>query len=368
MNRDDAIDRLLRNAFGGEKSPGASGACIKAELAAAWADGALSGRERSAIQAHAADCLECQALLSALARSARLPPSTPERRPHLVWLVPLTTVVAAAFVWAVVVRTPRSPVSMEQTARVIEPALPRPQEPVARQRLDQSTSPRPAGTPAETKTRDASNGLQATAANAQKGRLRVDGVASDAPTGSSSASGGDARETPQRIGGSVAGLSSESLAVQAAPAGASSALAKQLEAAAELAKATAPPTARSDSLKTDPRATSLVRWRLDAGGNIERSVDGGSSWQTQMTGATQTMAAVSSPSPNVCWAAGAHGTVLLTIDGRTWQQVGSPDRGDLIAIHAADDETATVTAADGRSFSTTDRGITWMAVAGRQKH
>src|SRR6516162_6394593 len=175
VNRDDAIDRLLRNAFGGEKSPGASGACIKAELAAAWADGALSGRERSAIQAHAADCLECQALLSALARSARLPPSTPERRPHLVWLVPLTTVVAAAFVWAVVVRTPRSPVSMEQTARVIEPALPRPQEPVARQRLDQSTSPRPAGTPAETKTRDASNGLQATAANAQKGRLRVDG-------------------------------------------------------------------------------------------------------------------------------------------------------------------------------------------------
>jgi photosystem II stability/assembly factor-like uncharacterized protein len=84
-----------------------------------------------------------------------------------------------------------------------------------------------------------------------------------------------------------------------------------------------------------------------------------------MTGASVTMAAVSATSPSVCWAAGAHGTVLITIDGQIWQQVSFPDRADLVAIRATDDKAATVTAADGRAFSTTDRGITWTPVAGR---
>jgi photosystem II stability/assembly factor-like uncharacterized protein len=92
---------------------------------------------------------------------------------------------------------------------------------------------------------------------------------------------------------------------------------------------------------------------------VQRSTDGGSTWQTQETGAAVTLTAGASPTPLVCWLVGPAGTVLLSTDGRSWQRLAFPEAANLASVTATDDKTATVTATDGRRFSTTDGGLTW---------
>jgi photosystem II stability/assembly factor-like uncharacterized protein len=100
-------------------------------------------------------------------------------------------------------------------------------------------------------------------------------------------------------------------------------------------------------------------WRIAAAGTVERSTDGGTTWQTQTTGVTAIPTAGASPSSSVCWLVGPGGLVLITIDGRSWQRLAFPEAVDLVSITATDDTTATVTAVDGRTFTTSNRGDAW---------
>ena len=109
-----------------------------------------------------------------------------------------------------------------------------------------------------------------------------------------------------------------------------------------------------------------ARWRI-AGTNVQWSVDGGATWETQRTGSDAPLAAGASPSPGVCWLVGARGTVLVSTDGRTWRLVPFPEMTDLVTIHATDDKTATVSSSDGRTFRTSDGGRTWTAGQGRSR-
>jgi photosystem II stability/assembly factor-like uncharacterized protein len=61
---------------------------------------------------------------------------------------------------------------------------------------------------------------------------------------------------------------------------------------------------------------------------------------------------------------GSAGTVLLSTDGRSWRRVAFPEAVDLRSVTATDQETATVTTADGRVFVTTDGGRTWSRTPG----
>jgi photosystem II stability/assembly factor-like uncharacterized protein len=104
------------------------------------------------------------------------------------------------------------------------------------------------------------------------------------------------------------------------------------------------------------------QWRIIAtpgASAVERSVDAGQTWAPQPLNASVVVTAGASPSPTVCWLVGPRGTVLLTRDARTWQSLPFPEAIDLINVRATDDRSATVTALDGRVFSTTDRGVTW---------
>ncbi len=101
------------------------------------------------------------------------------------------------------------------------------------------------------------------------------------------------------------------------------------------------------------------RWRILRGGAVQRSADGGGTWQTQNTGVADTLSAGSSPSPSVCWLVGPGGIVLLSTDDRAWQRLPFPEAVPLVAVRATDDRTATVTTADGREFVTTDGGQQW---------
>ena len=102
-----------------------------------------------------------------------------------------------------------------------------------------------------------------------------------------------------------------------------------------------------------------MRWRLRIAGSVDRSTDGGSSWQTQPTGFATPLVNGAAPTPTICWVVGKGGIVLRSTDGATWQRVGLPDAIDLTAIRASDAINATVTAADGRVFTTGDGGTTW---------
>jgi photosystem II stability/assembly factor-like uncharacterized protein len=92
---------------------------------------------------------------------------------------------------------------------------------------------------------------------------------------------------------------------------------------------------------------------------VERSNDGGSTWQPVPIPATPLLAGGSAPTNNVCWLAGRAGTVLLSTDGTTFRQVTKPADADLVSVLATDARRATVTTADGRTFVTTDGGVTW---------
>ena len=72
-----------------------------------------------------------------------------------------------------------------------------------------------------------------------------------------------------------------------------------------------------------------------------------------------TLTAGVAPSTTACWLVGRAGAIVRTIDGRTWQRVRFPEPLDFTAVVAGDARTATVTAADGRQFATTDGGTTW---------
>jgi photosystem II stability/assembly factor-like uncharacterized protein len=101
------------------------------------------------------------------------------------------------------------------------------------------------------------------------------------------------------------------------------------------------------------------RWRILQGGQVQRSADGGATWQTQTTGVSDTLSGGSSPSPSVCWLVGPRGIVLRTTDGRNWTRIPFPEAVPLTSIRATDNQIATVTTEDGRQFATEDGGRTW---------
>jgi photosystem II stability/assembly factor-like uncharacterized protein len=102
-----------------------------------------------------------------------------------------------------------------------------------------------------------------------------------------------------------------------------------------------------------------TRWRITAPGSVQRSNDAGATWETQSTGGPTTISSGAAPSASVCWLVGKAGVVLLSADGRSWRRVPFPEPVDLASVVATDANTATVIAASGRRFTTTDGGKSW---------
>jgi photosystem II stability/assembly factor-like uncharacterized protein len=111
-----------------------------------------------------------------------------------------------------------------------------------------------------------------------------------------------------------------------------------------------------DIVSPDPN----VRWRI-GGSAVLRSTDGGAAWEAQSSGTPAELKAGAAPSASVCWVVGRAGVVLLSTDGRTWRRVRFPEATDLSAVRASDARNASVSTADGRTFTTTDAGATWVA-------
>ena len=363
----DVPTRLLRETLRARMTPASSSGCIDTETLAAWSDGTLRARDRAAAESHASSCPRCQALLAAMARTA--PPAPARGWWHastIGWLVPVAVAAAAVLLWINVPakRTPPSAAAQQQPESLVVTAptvasADRPDESKDRERAPQ----RPAKVE-EARPRAATGATRefarAEQANAASGGLRDAAVAPSSPTAPPAAAAPppqsaatEATPTPPPTS-----TTDPSTVATSRPLPPTRVLTEQMRigARAELmAKALAVPT-----VIVSPDAN--VRWRIATGGDVERSVDGGGTWENQSTGASTPPTAGAAPSPTICWLVGPGGLVVLSTDGKTWQRVPFPEATDLRSIRASDAANATVTAIDGRTFTTVDGGNTWRAL------
>ena len=305
------------------------GPCLDAETLAAWADDRLTAAERDAVEAHAADCARCQAVVAAMVRAE--PPAEPamawwRRGSTLGWLVPLTAAAAAA-IWFILLPGMNRPVPVVETLTVSE------------------VSPTPSPSPAPEMT--IANGDLAARSDNAVDALRAKKEA-----------------TPEQnapLMKSAAAPPAAPAAVAPAPEPARPALsADRMAASGALRGQAFGNSLRADLVPEIVSSNPASRWRITPDpAFVQHSADGGATWEMQRTTVTTTLAAGASPSPSVCWLVGSGGVVVLSTDARTWRRVSFSENADLVAVSATDASTATVTTADGRKFSTSDGGATW---------
>lgn len=362
-DREGSFERLLRESLQAQAT--AAEGCLDAETLASILDGRLSAEALNAAEAHVADCARCQATMAALVRTE---PARPSRSawwllPSLRWLAPASAVAAAGVIWLAVDTGPQV---VQLRDSVQEAAAPAPPAPPAPGQDDAIVSPPPAA--AEVSRQRMARrivGDVLVGPRSQRDGQPVppllgpvpDGrpaPASPPPAASSPPPGELARRATEfapsgAVAGPLPGNPSKDYGASAAdlrPPG-------RAEAAAALAD---PATIVTDIPSSDPR----YRWRL-TGRTVQRSTDGGATWQDQSTGVISAVNAGSAPSPEVCWLVGDRGLVLVTVDGLSWQRLSPPADEPLVSVSAASADSATVTTRDGRTFATADRGRTWTA-------
>lgn len=104
---------------------------------------------------------------------------------------------------------------------------------------------------------------------------------------------------------------------------------------------------------------SKVLWRIAGAGFVERTTDGGATWQGQLPEPDAQLSAGSAPGAKVCWLVGRNGLILLTKDAANWKKIPPPIPADFTLVTAKNVSSATITAADGQKFVTTDGGKKW---------
>lgn len=341
MTDHDRSDRPLARAAR-PQSRDATAACLDADTLAAWTDGSLRPAERAAAEAHVADCGRCLDLLAAMARTEP-PPSVTSRAPwfSVRWLVPLTTAAVVVTV-LILVRDPGivPPAEVDKIASVpaspaSSPAVP----PSVDTKRDVSEARRERDQRQDVREKkDAGNTPAALADNASS-KTAADALARQ-------------RAEPQ---GAEAKPAPPAQATQPPPPPVAAPTFKAEAARENVAQLQARRAMTAGVIASPDPA---VQWRF-SGRLIERTLDGGRTWNTQAT-VTAELLAGAAPAPGICWIVGRSGLVMLSRDGRTFQTLAAPAGNvDLVTVTATDALSAAVTTADGRTYRTIDGGRTW---------
>ena len=348
-DREASIEHLLRRLRPGRigsPPPDTGASCLDADVVAAWADGTLGGHALAAAEAHVADCSRCLALVAAMARTDPSPAAGDRRSWGLTlrWLAPLAAAATAVAVWVAVPRN-EPPVPESAPIRTEAPASRQSKEQLpATPNTGEELRARRDGRLDEPKDRSANTPSEQLQARAENVAPRTENIA------------------PKQEDAAVDNVGRLADATNARPAAAPPADARENSAPERTLGRSRPVAATAKAMAIDIVIVSpdpLVRWRIAAAGVVQRSTNGGSTWEALSTGVNAELTAGASPSPSVCWLVGRAGTVLLSTDGRQWQPVSFPERADLIAVRASDARTASVTTADGLTYSTANGGLTW---------
>ena len=339
-----ALTRELRRADFAE--PG--GECLDAETLAAWMDGGLGRDAVTLIEAHAAGCPRCRAMIATFAGAASAEMPAAESRPRLWrwWLAPIAAATAATVLWVIVPSTNRPPAASpapaaEVAARRQEPAAAAPAE---SDRATAKTADSVAPPRARVAEPDVSTSLQKSPRdNRDASDARFAEKPNEALEAGSQRADAAREQREARLERSAADVQQrDAAAAPSAPAAAVQSAGSAFAPAAVIVAA----------------ADSPVRWRVVSGG-IEKSSDAGSTWQRVADAGASGIIAGSAPSPDVFWMVGRGGVVLVTTDARTFTRVPFPEPVDLAMVTASGARAASVTAADGRVFETNDAGLTW---------
>jgi Putative zinc-finger len=363
-------DRLLRDALDHTASAAPSPACVDPGSLAAWADGTMTSADRATLEAHAAGCARCLALLAAMTRTEPQPTAPAWwRRSPIAWLLPLAAMTAGlVIVVRLAVLEQRSAASLPTTAaRAVAPPRLGAAQPAATpaQPPQASVAPRaPAPTsrqkhePVEDDARRAAPASREAAAKNAAAPTDAAPAPAAVPTPAAPAPPAGGLAAPASAGAALAPAPQAPLDAVTSAAGTQVAGGRGGAGAfaARIAAKAAGDASRAPIVITSPDRDSV--WRI-VGGTVEHTADGGATWQPQAVGAATSIRAGAAPEARVCWLAGAAGVVLRTIDGTTWTRMTFPEPADLVAIQASDASHATVTDAAGRRFATNDGGATW---------
>lgn len=389
-DRDDVIDRWLRRAASAS-GPGPNAACLDAEVMAAWADGGLSDSAVQAVRAHVADCARCQVLAAvmtklepaAAAADDRRPVRAADRqsrnRPWLNWLVPVAAVAGAVAIWVFI---PRPAPDFQQVAAPPAPATQVAQAPPApAQEALAAAKPEPPKLKAEQASaakrqapakNEKDQNRDAQAFRAEESRVRAQAPPDPKKTDTKALALPAPPPPPPAAPPPPATVAVTGAAPVVAPPPAAVAQSANRVAGGggggrgggggqgagggqRAAESVADARLSKEIVSTDD----ATRWRISVG-TVEKSIDAGRTWAPVKTGVSAEFTAGASPSSTTCWLVGRRGVVLLTTDGQTWRPITFPVETDLSAVRATDARTATVTTADGREYSTTNGGNSWI--------
>ena len=386
--RENAIARELTRAFPAETAEHHAGNHLDGEIAAAWMEQGLDAGARARAEAHLADCAQCQALIATLSRIS--PPVGVTaggswwhwlRTP---WLVPAAAATVAVAIWVVLPsqNPPAAPESVQarledragspspnaetpatpEAPAIALPAAPRAVSPEARPAPDRGAPGARRVEKAEQERAEPKEFARAAPPSASPAQdLRKSTVASEAPAA-------PARER-QEAADTLAGAAAAAPAAPPAPAAVTNGALTQeaaRTAAGTAAEARADRAQARSAFATAPRLVVMTadgsgRWRI-AAGRIQYAARNGAPWISAAALDPSGLTAGAAPGGLVCWLVGRTGTVLLTTDAVRFSRLTAPAATDLIAVRASDARTATVTAADGRRFTTTDQGASWTLV------
>jgi hypothetical protein len=355
--RDQTVERLLRQSLGTPQRGGVTDACLDAETLAAWTAGGLSGSALEAVQLHVADCARCQSMAGTLARiSSTVPqadPAPPARR-WLAWFIPLTAAATAVALWFAVPGNRGAPPTVASRAPSSEaPAS----DPFAFRDQPPTAAAEPAQAPSAGRQipDSAAPGQAPQAAEVRKEVARSNTL--DQPPAEGRVAKEEAAERDLAKDKKVDTF--QPPAAPAATAATQAAPSNQRERA-DSARSTlrAAAMAAPEIISPDP----AVRWRI-LGAAVQHSSNGGSTWETVPIGVAAELTAGAAPAATVCWLVGRNGVVVLTTDGQTWRRLPFPEITDLSAVRTVDagGHVASVSTTDGRTFVTTDAGATWSA-------
>lgn len=97
-------------------------------------------------------------------------------------------------------------------------------------------------------------------------------------------------------------------------------------------------------------------------GTILVTRDGGRSWKLLDSTIKVDLNAINCVAADRCWAVGASGTILYTIDGESWQRTRTSFEDDLFSVSFTSDQRGFAGGNDGKLYNSQDGGLTWQAV------